>query len=191
MLACSGSLPPGAPVDGYARLAARAAAAGRPVVVDANGPTLRAALDAGVDVVTPNLGEAEGLLHGRAEESVDAEADARPRALAAARELAGRGARAAVVTAAAAGAAVADGGAAPVWLVAARATARNPVGAGDVLVAGLAAGLERGEPLLEAVRRGMAAAAASVETPRAGNLDPARMRALLAAVTLDSEERTP
>jgi 1-phosphofructokinase/tagatose 6-phosphate kinase len=43
------------------------------------------------DVVTPNLAEAEGLLHGRADEAVEAAPDARPRALAAAamRERAG------------------------------------------------------------------------------------------------------
>ncbi len=59
---------------------------------------------------------------------------------------------------------------------------RNPVGAGDVFACGLAAALERGEPLLEAARRGVAAAAASVEWPTAGELDPARAAALLAAV---------
>ena len=82
---------------------------GCPAVVDASGPALRAALGHGVDVVTPNLGEAEGLLHGRADESVEASPDARPRSEAAALALVDAGARAAIVTAAAAGAAVAVG----------------------------------------------------------------------------------
>jgi fructose-1-phosphate kinase PfkB-like protein len=116
-------------------------------------------------------------------EPVDAPEDARPRALAAATELVERGARGALVTAASAGAALAIEGAAPVWLPAPRiASVRNPVGAGDVLVGALAAALERGAPLHEAARHGVATAAASVESPTAGDVDAARAAALLAAV---------
>jgi len=178
VLVCSGSLPPGAPADGYARLSARARDAGAVAVVDAGGPVLAAALTAHPDVVVPNLAEAEGVLFGRADESVEASPDAPERALAAARELLHRGARAAVVTAAAAGAAVAwDGG--PVWIDAPRVRVSNPIGAGDVLTSALAAALERGAPVPEAAREGVAAAAASVEAPKAGDLDRARMRDLL------------
>ncbi len=180
VLVCSGSLPPGAPTDAYARLVTRARDAGRIALVDAGGPVLAAALGVHPDVVTPNLSEAEGLLHGRAEESVEQGPDAREHALAAAHALLHRGASAAVVTAAAAGAALAGADHEPLWLAAPRATAVNPIGAGDVLAAGLAAALERGAPLLEAVREGMAAAAAAVETPKAGELDPRRMREFLA-----------
>jgi fructose-1-phosphate kinase PfkB-like protein len=104
--------------------------------------------------------------------------DARPRAEAAAGGLRGGGAVAALVTAAAAGAALAtpDGMA---WLPAPAVRVRNPIGAGDALVAGLAAALERGVPLLDATRAGVAAAAACVEDPRAGRLDAARATALL------------
>src|SRR5919199_3408396 len=69
VLVCSGSLPPGAPADGYGRLARPAHEAGSPVVVDASGDTLAAALAARPDAITPNLAEAEGLLHGRADEA--------------------------------------------------------------------------------------------------------------------------
>jgi fructose-1-phosphate kinase PfkB-like protein len=72
VLACSGSLPPGAPPDAYARLAGLAERAGLVAIVDVTGAQLRAALDAGASVVTPNLAEAEGLLHGRADETVEA-----------------------------------------------------------------------------------------------------------------------
>ena len=176
VLVCSGSLPPGAPAEGYGRLVGIA-----PItVVDANGPALRAALDAGADVVTPNLAEAEGLLHGRADESVEASPEARGHAETAAVELVAAGARAAVVTAAAAGAAVCAGGSVT-WLAAPRVGAvRNPIGAGDVLTAALAAALEAGEDVASAARRGVAAAAASVEMARAGCFDAARMDELLA-----------
>src|SRR4051794_11506523 len=101
VLVGSGSLPPGAPDDGYGRLVALAREAGRRSVIDANPAALRAALAAGPDVVTPNLAEAEGLLHGRGDESVETSPDAPEHALAAARGLVERGAAAAIVTAAA------------------------------------------------------------------------------------------
>ncbi len=178
VLVCTGSLPPGAPVEGYARLTAQARRAGREVVVDAGGAVLAAALAAGPDVVTPNLAEAEALLHGRTDESVDVGPDARPRAVAAAAGLLARGPRAAVVTAAAAGAAVASGDG-TAWVDAPPVAARNPIGAGDVLAAALAAARERGEPLVAAARGAVAAAAASVEHPVAGRLDAARAAELL------------
>ena len=178
VLVCSGSLPPRAPQDGYALLVARARDAGRRSVVDAAGPALAAALEAHPDVVVPNLGEAEGVLHGRSDEVVDAAPDARPRAERAAQELVRRGAEAAVVTAAAAGAALAWVHE-PVWVDAPRVNVVNPIGAGDVLTAALAAALERGAELLDAVRDGVAAASAAVEHPVAGRFDPARMRRLL------------
>ena len=132
--------------------------------------------------MTPNLAEAEGLLHGRADETVEAgPADAvRARAGAAAAALVTRGARRAVVTAGAAGAAIAAGGAEPSWVPARRVRVRNPIGAGDALVGGLAVALERGAPFGAAVAAGLAAAAASVETDGAGAVDLARVRALQA-----------
>jgi len=179
VLVCSGSLPPEAPEDGYGRLVRRAHANACPAVVDAGGPALRSALGYGVDVVTPNLGEAEGLLHGRADQSVEASPDARPRSEAAALALVDAGARAAIVTAAAAGAAVAVGSEAT-WVPAPRVdVVRNPIGAGDVLTAAVAAAIEEGVHVVEAARRGVAAAAASVEAPLAGDLLPERMAEFL------------
>ena len=142
------------------------------------GVPWRLRLSAYPDVVVPNLGEAEGVLYGRVDEAVDAAPDARPRAERAALELVRRGAEAAVVTAASAGAAVAWDGE-PAWIEAPRVNVVNPIGAGDVLTAALAAALERGVALVDAVREGVAAASAAVEHPVAGRFDPARMRALL------------
>jgi 1-phosphofructokinase family hexose kinase len=180
VLACSGSVPPRSPRDAYARLVRLARTHGLGSVVDVAGPALEASLEAEPDLVTPNLGEAEGVLEGRAGEAVEAGADARPRAAGAARALVERGARAALVTAAGAGAALAGRGeVGTVWLPAPAVTVRNPIGAGDALVGALAAALERGEPLAAAARAGVAAGAASVEVALAGDLDPARWRALL------------
>jgi fructose-1-phosphate kinase PfkB-like protein len=181
VLACSGSLPPGTPGDAYAGLTRLAHARGAVAIVDVAGEQLARALEAGPDVVTPNLAEAEGVLDGRAGESVEAGPVevVRARASRAAAALVAHGAGSAIVTAGGAGAAVATAaGGEPAWRPAPQVTVRNPVGAGDALVGGLAVALERGEPFDAAVAGGLAAAAASVETDGAGAVDPARVRAL-------------
>jgi 1-phosphofructokinase family hexose kinase len=184
VVVCSGSVPPGSPPDAYGRLAALAQAAGVTSLVDAAGETLLRALDAAPALVTPNLAEAEtalGLADGS--QAVQSADDARPRALAAAEALVRQGARSAVVTADAEGAAVLAAGEPAEWIGAPRVgEVRNPIGAGDVLASALAAALEREEPLAAAARAGIAAASASVESATAGELDPERARVLADAM---------
>jgi 6-phosphofructokinase 2 len=60
-LVMSGSLPPGAPVDIYARLARVAATRGTRVVLDTSGPALAAALQSGVWAIKPSLNELRDL----------------------------------------------------------------------------------------------------------------------------------
>jgi 1-phosphofructokinase family hexose kinase len=174
VLVCSGSLPPGAPEDGYARLGALADR----WVLDTAGSALAAALAAGPDVVKVNAAEVEAALHGRGGAAVEAGEDAPARARRAAADLLAAGARAAVGTAGGAGVAFATPGVAG-FLAAPRVTVRNPIGAGDAFTAALAGALERGLGLEDAVRAGAAAGAASVEAPAAGRLDPARAAELL------------
>jgi len=177
VLVCSGSTPPVSPADAYARLARLAAAAGAIAIVDATGPTLEEAIVARADLVTPNLAEAEELITGGGDHSVHyAGAELERRSRASARELVARGAGAALVTAGAAGLALAAG-ADERWVPAPHAEVRNAIGAGDALVAGLACALERGEPLHAAVLAGMAVAAASVQQRLPGRIDPAHVRA--------------
>src|SRR5205823_2311675 len=85
-------------------------------------------------------------------EAVEAVPEARERASACARELVEAGAQAAVVTAAAAGAAFAasrsdEAG----WVPAPAVTVRNPIGAGDAFTAALASSLANGADLPAAV----------------------------------------
>jgi 6-phosphofructokinase 2 len=58
----SGSLPPGVPIDFYGRIARLAKQAGAKIVVDTSGPPLKAALEAGVDIVKPSLREFRELM---------------------------------------------------------------------------------------------------------------------------------
>jgi sugar/nucleoside kinase (ribokinase family) len=55
---------------------------------------------------------------------------------------------------------------------------RNPIGAGDALVGGLATALVEGRDWVDAVRWGVAVASAAVEHPTAGHLDADRARQL-------------
>ncbi len=61
-VAVSGSLPGGAPAGFYAHVAAVAKRAGARFVADASGAQLRAALEAGVHLVKPNLRELQEIL---------------------------------------------------------------------------------------------------------------------------------
>jgi 1-phosphofructokinase family hexose kinase len=175
VLVCSGSLPPGAPDDAYARLGALSSS----WVLDTAGAALRGALGGRPDVAKVNAAEVEEALRGRTGAEVDAADDAPERARRAAADLIEAGAKAAVVTAGAAGVAyaAADGAG---FVAAPSVTVRNPIGAGDAFAAGLAGALERGEPLEQAVLAGVAVSAAAVEHPAAGRLDPRRAAELLA-----------
>lgn len=171
-LTISGSVPRGAPVDGYADLITEAREAGAPVALDASEEPLRLALEAGPDVVKVNVAEAAALM-GRDLADRDA-------AIAAARELQQRASgdgHAGVVTRGAEGvvAVTPDGSVLEGKLY---VRGRYPVGSGDAFLAGLVTGLERGDPWPDALRLALAAAAANAELPGAGRLDPARASSL-------------
>lgn len=184
-LVCSGSLPPGLPVEAYGELTATAHDQGHPAIVDAARDALIAALPYGPDLVSPNLAEAEGIVSGVVTEQVHAEDidldEVRKRAVAAADGLLERGAKHAVVTAGAHGAWAAGPGL-DAWIEAPRVRVANPIGAGDSFVGGVAVGLERGLVWLDAIAFGIAVASAAVETSTAGRVDRARAEELAAGV---------
>jgi 1-phosphofructokinase len=182
-LVCIGSTPPGSPPNGYGRLVRLARDRGVPSLVDASGESLASALEAGADLVTPNLAEAEGLLLGGASQpAAERTPEMRDRALAAATALVARGAGTALVTVGA-GVAV-DRGSDRWWVEAPAVAVRNPIGAGDSLVGGMVGSLERDHDFRSALGVGVAAASASVETDHPGLVDPERVRSLVAEVAL-------
>jgi len=126
-----GSLPPGAPVDFYARLAARVSSGAR-AAIDTSGEALGAAVCAGVALIKPNLDELQTL--------VERPLGTIGEAVAAARELIARGCQAVLVSLGADGALFIDANGASHGEARVDAVA-NTVGAGDALLAGfLAAG---------------------------------------------------
>jgi 1-phosphofructokinase family hexose kinase len=161
----SGSLPPGAPPDGYARLVA-----GPRVVVDSvQVGKARPAL------VKANAEEAAKLTGRRV--------DTREGALAAAHDLrdrAGGDGRAAVVTQGRTGAVLVDPEGAE-WQGQLELSAPYPVGSGDAFLAGLVVALERGSSWSDALGAALGAGAANAELPGAGRLDRRRAELLAEA----------
>ncbi|MEO7125402.1 MAG: PfkB family carbohydrate kinase [Nakamurella sp.] len=193
LIICSGSLPPGAPADGYAQIVGHGHTHGCDVIVDASREALAHSLRAGADLVCPNVSEAEAAISSMtlpagatgaapsAEPVHDDGDDVPERAAAAAVELLLLGATWAVVTAGAAGAAVA-GPDYRAWLASPTVTVRNPIGAGDSFLAGVATARTAGRSWPDAIRRGLAAGSASVEQDAAGVVDPARVDELEQAI---------
>ena len=179
---CSGSLPPGLPSSTYADVVVAAHELGRPAFVDAAPAVLAATLSSCPDLVSPNIGEAEALLHGRVDEHVEeAGDDLRERCVEASKALHERGARRAVVTAGSHGAALTtDLGS--WWVEAAQVPVANPIGAGDSFMAGTAAAILGGADDVESLRHGMAVAAAAVQHESGGMLDPELVAPALAAL---------
>ena len=155
----SGSLPPGIPEDAYAQLVRIARSAGAATIVDADGASLRAALDAGPDVVKPNTAElvaASGIDDPRA--AIDWLRD--------------HGAAAVVATSGPDGLiAVTPTGSWRGWLDQ-DLVAVNPTGAGDACVAAMAAGLADGRAWPEMLADAVCWSAASVLSSVAGEVDP-------------------
>ncbi|MFG2824075.1 1-phosphofructokinase family hexose kinase [Kitasatospora sp. NPDC048365] len=169
VLVLSGSLPRGVPADGYAQLVALARQAEVPCVLDADGPALTAALAAGPTVVKPNAAE-----------------------LAAATGLADPAAAAAVLLERGAGAVLASLGPDGLLAVDPEGTWRcappaavtgNPTGAGDSVVAALAAGLLGGAGWPAILPDAVALSAATVLAPRAGRFDAPTYHRLRATTT--------
>jgi 1-phosphofructokinase family hexose kinase len=182
LVALSGSLPPGAPQEGYGRIAriARIAAAGSgPVAVlaDTYGPALGAVLAEHPAIVKLNAAEA-GEASGVPVSDVAS-------AAAAARVLGDMGAASVIVTVGLAGAVVLSDGD-RTHLVPPDERGVYSVGSGDAFFGGLAVAFGRGESVVEAARLGLAAGIANAQVPGAGELDPRAIDAILQRITSTS-----
>ena len=173
-LTISGSMPQGAPDDGYRDLVTEARTAGVRVALDAEDERLRLALEAHPEIVKVNAAEAGGLLGiptSRRDEALTAAQKLRA--------LAGGDGHAGVVTRGADGVVLAapDGA---LYEGVLYVRGRYPVGSGDAFLAGLVTALDRDGGWDDALRLALGAATANAELPGAGTLDPARAAALAA-----------
>lgn len=173
-----GSLPPGVPDHSYAQFAVAARKAGVPVLVDAQGTLLRSSLAARPFIVKLNLQEASAAL------GLDPGDDPEAGALAAIEALLGLGARWALVSTGSSGS-VLGAAAGGRWNVAPpQIEARNPIGSGDSLAAGILLAVTRGASVPDAAAYGTACAAANALTTTAGDVNADDVVALLPRVRL-------
>jgi 1-phosphofructokinase family hexose kinase len=184
LVVLAGSLPPGAPADGYGRLAAITHEAGGRAVVDADRTALREALAGRPWLVKVNAREAADVasLGPRAAGGTASGATAEGAAVEAARRIGARTGGAVLVTRGTEGAVLVDD-ASGAWRIGGPPeTGRYPVGSGDSLLAGLAVALAAGHPLVEAARRGSAVGASNALIPGQGELSAADAERMLPAI---------
>lgn len=174
----AGSIPAGIDARGHAAIVVVCRRAGRPLLVDASGAGLRAALDARPDIV--KIGRIEAIEAGL----VGPEATT----LRVATSLVDRGARLAVVTDGPREVAAAD--LERTWRVEVpQVEAVNAVGSGDSFNAAFSLALMDGAPTETALVRGVAAGSANALALGAGMLDPEVARGLEPRITLSIARR--
>jgi 1-phosphofructokinase family hexose kinase len=178
-VAVSGSLPPGAPADGYGRIARIAAARPRPVAVlaDTYGPALAAVLAEAPTIVKVNAAEAGDASSLRVSDPGSA--------VVAAGVLRDAGAACVIVTLGLEGAVVVSAGE-RTHLVPPAIRGNYPVGSGDAFLGGLAVAIARGGSFVEAARLGLAGAIANAQIPGAGELDSTAIEGILERIVANS-----
>jgi len=177
MLILSGSLTPGGPQDFYAKCIKSAHRHGVPVILDAQGGPLMAALPLRPSVVKPNRAELAATVGMQLHSDSDLQ-----RAM---RRLTEMGATAVVVTIGPDGAAAWDGKVC--WRIAIpRVAAINPIGSGDAFTAGLACALVDGKDLADACRLGAACGVANALTLMAGEVRPEDVDRLIGQIRVDA-----
>ena len=149
----SGSLPPGAPLDLYARLGTCARSAGMHVALDTSGPPLSEAVRSAPDLVKPNREELEELT-GRRLDGRDALVDA-------AHTLVDGGVGTVIVSLGAEGALFVRGEEA-VFAAPPRVPVASTVGAGDAMVAGAITAMRRDLSLADVAALATATAATKI-----------------------------
>ncbi len=178
----AGSLPPGAPIDLYARLTRSARSARCRVLLDSSGEALRRGLAAAPDLVKPNRDEAAQLT-GNTPRKNGSAAGVALRLFAA-------GARRVAITLGADGIFwQRDAGSAPLEARPPQVRGSSTVGCGDATLAGLAVAHSRGFTDEQTVRLAVACGAAQVLAPAPGMIDPAEVERLSALATVRAARR--
>jgi 1-phosphofructokinase family hexose kinase len=174
-VALGGSIPAGVDPSLYAQLIAIARQHRVPTIIDATGEAMTLALAAQPDWMKPNREELEAFAGCEVYTVRDAWHAAQSlRARHGVHVLASLGADGLLVV-------MADRS---LYAPALRVPVVNPAGAGDALVAGLAASIARGESIDVGVRMGVAAAAATLMKPGTAECDRADIERLLPAVSV-------
>ncbi|MEO5563693.1 MAG: hexose kinase [Chitinophagaceae bacterium] len=156
-IVASGSLPPGVPTDIFARIARIAKLKKAKLIVDTSGEALKYAVEEGVYLIKPNLGELSALVN---------QPHLHPHEILPAANILIAQSNCEVI--------VASMGAAGAMLITKNKTktitspfvhTKSTVGAGDSMVAGIVLSLSKGKSIEEAVRFGVACGTAATMNP--------------------------
>jgi 6-phosphofructokinase 2 len=158
-LVASGTLPAGVPDDFYGQLSRIAAERSFRLIVDTSGPALQHAVGAGTFLIKPNLTELRELTGSTGGAFSDFFLEG------AASALVSSGRTHVVVISLGSGGAIVATERGPSRIAAPIVSVGSIIGAGDSMVAGIVLSLERGLPIEEAVRFGVAAGSAAVMAP--------------------------
>jgi len=177
ILTLSGTLPPNAPADFYARCVSLANQASVPVILDAHGPPLLAALPARPTIVKPNRSELARTLNL----TLDSDSALRD----ASRRLTDLGAHTVIITLGPDGA-LAFHSRRFYRITPPHIHAVNTIGSGDAFTAGLASALAKSQPFPDALRLAAACGAANALTDLCGHVNPPDVSRLLPQISIDT-----
>ncbi len=152
-IVASGSLPPGVPMDIYARIAWIARKKKARLIVDTSGEALKQAVQEGVYLVKPNLGELS-FIAGKTELQIESVDDV-------AMEIIRSGKCEVIVVSMGPTGAMLVTKDLALQIVPPSVKRRSTVGAGDSMVAGMVMSLEAKKTLIEAVQYGVACGTAA------------------------------
>ncbi|HSF46443.1 MAG TPA: 1-phosphofructokinase family hexose kinase [Chitinophagaceae bacterium] len=170
-IVASGSLPPGVPLDIYAKLAVIAKTKNAKLVVDTSGEALRHAASEGVYLLKPNLGELASLMGLERVEEKELESVGR-------RFINSGHCEILVVSLGAAGAILISADSVH-RAVPPKVEAKSVVGAGDSMVAGMVLALSRRMDLKDVLEFGVACGTAATINPGTDLCDPNDVQMLL------------
>jgi len=179
LVVASGSLPPGVPLDFYARVSQVVQGAHAALIVDTSGEPLAAALAHGVFMVKPSLHELRDLC-GKPLLSLHAVRDT-------AAELVARGAAKLVVVSMGEMGAMLVTEAGAWYAPPLQVVVHSAVGAGDSFVAGMVWALSQGQDPVAAFAKGVACATATLVSTGSGLGDEAQVLALLQRVQCSAD----
>ena len=183
IVACMGSFPHGVAKESITELIEMVHQNGSLLLMDSMPHFLAYALAAGVDIVSPNLDEAEAAINSAAEDFFKGDnQEGQMRARDAALKLCEMGAKIAIVHAGALGAAIAHAGKVS-FVPSPEVSVISSVGAGDSLAAGFVLKSEEQGDVREfdsinwklSLQYGVATASAACEKGRSGEVDPERV----------------
>ena len=176
-IVASGSLPPVVPEDLFGRIAAIAKNKNAKLILDTSGTPLKHALETGVYLWKPNLGELSSF-------SGCDELNAGTALTAAGKIIADRMAQVIVISLGAGGAMLVTGDSSERFATPV-VTRKSTVGAGDSMVAGIVLSLSKGKTLSDAVKYGIACGTAATMNPGTELCKPGDVEQLYKSLTGD------